>query len=282
VDPPFGVSVRLGTVSGVYRFLLKPGWLALTLLMVAAVPACVFMGLWQLGRFEDRVEQHNATEDRPHEAAEPLRRVLGEGSRERGVTGDDINRPVTVTGRWDVERQLLVPGRTLDGRDGYWVLTPVRPSGGGEAVPVVRGWKAGKPPERSAGRAAAAQLPEPARGVVTVRGYLRAPESEETPGAHPGTGLPEGQVGMVSGATLINVLPYPVRDAWVAQREAPAGLMALPPQQAEGSGLSARAFQNLGYTGEWFVFAGFAVFMWFRFVRREAEVRRDQAMGLDG
>ncbi|MEU0297595.1 hypothetical protein ABZ136_36935, partial [Streptomyces microflavus] len=26
------------------------------------------------------------------------------------------------------------------------------------------------------------------------------------------------------------------------------------------------AFQNLGYTGEWFVFAGFVLFMWFRLV----------------
>jgi hypothetical protein len=49
----------------------------------------------------------------------------------------------------------------------------------------------------------------------------------------------------------------------------------------QGGGSSLREFQNLGYTLEWFVFAGFVVFMWFRLVRREAEAAQDRAIGLD-
>lgn len=49
----------------------------------------------------------------------------------------------------------------------------------------------------------------------------------------------------------------------------------VPAAAPEGSGLDLKAFQNLGYTGEWFVFAGFVLFMWFRLVRREAEALRD-------
>ena len=45
-------------------------------------------------------------------------------------------------------------------------------------------------------------------------------------------------------------------------------------------GLDLKAFQNLGYTGEWFVFAGFVVFMWFRLLHREAEFARDAELGL--
>ncbi len=41
-----------------------------------------------------------------------------------------------------------------------------------------------------------------------------------------------------------------------------------------------KAFQNLGYTAEWFVFAGFVLFMWFRLFRRDAETARDAALGL--
>ena len=48
----------------------------------------------------------------------------------------------------------------------------------------------------------------------------------------------------------------------------------------QGSGLDLKAFQNLGYTGEWFVFAAFVLFMWFRLVRREAEAARDVRLGL--
>lgn len=41
-----------------YRFLLTPRWLAVSLLALLAVPVCVFMGSWQLSRFEARVDQH--------------------------------------------------------------------------------------------------------------------------------------------------------------------------------------------------------------------------------
>lgn len=64
-------------------------------------------------------------------------------------------------------------------------------------------------------------------------------------------------------------------------RGLPAGLTPVPAAAAAGTGLDLKAFQNLGYTGEWFAFAGFAVFMWFRLFRREAEAERDRALGLD-
>lgn len=54
----------------------------------------------------------------------------------------------------------------------------------------------------------------------------------------------------------------------------------MPAAAPQGSGLYLKAFQNLGYTGEWFVFAGFVLFMWFRLVRREAEAARDIALGI--
>ena len=57
-------------------------------------------------------------------------------------------------------------------------------------------------------------------------------------------------------------------------------MKAVPPAATPDSGLDLKAFQNLGYTGQWFVFAGFAVFMWFRFVRREAEALADAELGI--
>lgn len=71
--------------------------------------------------------------------------------------------------------------------------------------------------------------------------------------------------------------------AWITQTEGVhAPLRPVPPVAPSGTGLDLKAFQNLGYTGEWFVFAGFVVFMWFRLVRREAETRRDAELGLTG
>jgi hypothetical protein len=75
-------------------------------------------------------------------------------------------------------------------------------------------------------------------------------------------------------------VPYDVYDAWVTLNKGDSGMKAVPATAPAGSGLDLKAFQNLGYTGEWFVFAGFVVFMWFRLLRREVEFARDAAMGL--
>jgi hypothetical protein len=57
-------------------------------------------------------------------------------------------------------------------------------------------------------------------------------------------------------------------------------LRPVPPVRPDNTGLDMQAFQNLGYTAEWFVFAGFVLFMWFRLLRRDAELARDAALGL--
>jgi len=66
-----------------------------------------------------------------------------------------------------------------------------------------------------------------------------------------------------------------------ALADGPSHLTAVPTVEPQGgNGLTLRAFQNLGYTLEWFVFAGFVVFMWFRLLRREVEFARDAELGL--
>jgi cytochrome oxidase assembly protein ShyY1 len=254
----------------VYRFLLTPRWLCMTLGTVAAVVVCLLMGTWQLGRFDDRVASHRAAQHKEsgNVRAVPVTTLLGPSGR--AVGSDDVGRIVTAQGTYDAGHQLLVPDRTLDDTTGYYILTPLRTSGG-KAIPVVRGWHAGRPP---------AVAPAPPGGEVAVRGALQASETEDTPGVDVANGLPAGQLGLIRASSLVNVLPYPVQDGWITLSHADAGLRAVPSAVSSDSGLDAKAFQNLGYTGEWFVFAGFALFMWFRLVRREGETQRDMALGL--
>jgi cytochrome oxidase assembly protein ShyY1 len=49
-------------VEGVYRFLLTPRWWGINVFVLLAIPFCVFMGSWQLGRFEDRVQAHRTAQ----------------------------------------------------------------------------------------------------------------------------------------------------------------------------------------------------------------------------
>ncbi|HEY3480737.1 MAG TPA: SURF1 family protein [Streptomyces sp.] len=259
-----------------YRFLLTPRWLAVSVLALLSVPVCIFMGSWQLSRFEVRVDHHKSAERAQGQAASsapvPLASLLPDSRTQ--VPDDASGRAVRATGHFDTAHQYLVPDRTLDGHSGYYVLTPLRVDGGA-ALPVVRGWLPG-----DASAARPGSVPAAPTGEVTVTGALQFPESAGTNGVPSSGALPSGQLGMISAASLVNVLPYPVYSGWVTEADAAAPLKAVPPAAAPDSGLDLKAFQNLGYTGEWFVFAGFAVFMWFRLVRREAEWRADAELGL--
>ncbi|WP_320777319.1 SURF1 family protein [Streptomyces sp. CRN 30] len=249
-----------------YRFLLTPRWWGINVFVLLAIPFCVFMGSWQLSRFEDRVESHRAAdrhaEEVEHEAARPLDELLP-------VDKETSGRQATVTGRYGT--QLLVPQRTLDDRTGYYVLTLLRTDGGG-SVPVVRGWLPGT--------ADPAEAPAAPTGEVTVTGALQASETPGSNGVPTVGGLPEGQTGAISAASLINLVQDDLYDAWITLNEGDSGMTAVPATAPADTGLDLKAFQNLGYTGEWFVFAGFVVFMWFRLFRREAETIRDARLGL--
>ncbi|MGW3507389.1 SURF1 family protein [Streptomyces sp. NPDC000994] len=249
-----------------YRFLLTPRWWGINVFVLLAIPFCVFMGSWQLSRFEARVQDHRtATEQAAsyrEEAPRPLDRLLPVDKRTSGMQ-------TTATGRY--ADQLLVPDRELDGKPGYYVLTLLR-TDSGKALPVVRGWLPGTPDP--------ARVPAPPAGEVTVTGALQASETPGDNGVSARGGLPSGQTAAISAASLVNLVPYRVYDAWVTLNHAAPGMTAVPAKAPDNTGLDLKAFQNLGYTGEWFVFAGFVVFMWFRLVRREVEALRDAELGL--
>lgn len=262
----------------VYRFLLTPRWWGINVFVVVAIPICLFMGGWQLGRFEARLDNQQRAEQSVDQGTggapvtgKPLEELLP-------VDQETSGQQATATGRYDLERQFLVPDRTVDEQRGFYVLTLLRTTDGtgaeGRALPVVRGWLPGDPDP--------ARVPAPPSGEVTVTGALQASEHRDSAGAHARGGLPAGQIGVISAAGLVNLVPYGVHNAWITVPDPAAPLRAVPPQVAEGTGLDAKAFQNLGYTAEWFAFVGFVLFMWYRFFRRDAEAARDRALGLDG
>jgi cytochrome oxidase assembly protein ShyY1 len=263
----------------VYRTLLTPRWLALHLLALVAVPVCILLGLWQLSRFE--LHSHAQKQQAAHASADAAPTALAQliGGADKDGTNNDDGRRVSFSGVYDAAHQLLVPQRTVDGRTGTLILSPLRLDGSGGYLAVVRGWVPGTP----------ATAPAPPPGDVSVTARLRAAETPDTPGAISSGALPAGQLGMISPVTLVNALPYPVWNGYASlDPGAPgtAGLTPLPYTAASaadssGGGLSLQAIQNLGYVGQWFVFAGFVVFMWFRFVRREVETQRDRELGLE-
>ncbi|BBC35409.1 SURF1-like protein [Streptomyces graminofaciens] len=249
-----------------YRFLLTPRWWGINVFVLLAIPFCLFMGSWQLSRFEDRMADHRAATEQADPSKRPAARPLDELLPVDKETSGD---PAIATGRYG--EQLLVPERSLDGKRGFYVLTLLR-TDDGKSLPVVRGWLPGD--------ADADRAPAPPTGEVTVTGALQASETPGSNGVTAQGGLPAGQAGTISAAALVNLVPDKLYDAWITLDKADSGMKAVPATAPQDTGLDLKAFQNLGYTGEWFVFAGFVVFMWFRLLRREVEFVRDAELGL--
>ncbi|UQX01789.1 SURF1 family protein [Streptomyces sp. RerS4] len=247
-----------------HRFLLTPRWWGINVFVALAIPFCLFMGTWQLDRFEDRVGSHReASAERPADAvAAPLDSLLP-------VNTETSGRLASTAGEYG--QQLLVPERIVDGESGFYVLTLLR-TDSGKTVPVVRGWLPGQ--------ADAAKAPAPPTGRVEVTGALQSSENSGTKGVHAQGGLPPGQLGVIGAATLVNLVQDPLYDAWLTVQTPVDGMTPVPAKAPSNTGLDLKAFQNLGYTGEWFVFVVFVLFMWFRLYRREVETLRDAEAGL--
>ncbi|QTE29925.1 SURF1 family protein [Pengzhenrongella sicca] len=249
------------------RAATRPRLLVLLVVLLAAAAVCGRLGAWQLDRAQSRGEQLERQQVAARESAapEPLGDVL---APQESFNGELVGRAVTVSGTYEAAGQLLVVDRVLDGRAGYLVLTPLRVTGGGAAgwtgadpvLPVVRGWVEDP--------ADAVDLLEPPAGVVTVTGHLQVSE-----GGGQGASAP-GQTDAVSSAQLVNSWGGPIYAGYVVLTEAspaqPAGLALLGPPTLGTSDSGNYNVQNLAYAAQWWIFGGFALFLWIRMVRDEA------------
>ena len=250
--------MRAGLPCGVLRTALQPRWLALLALALALATAFAALGSWQLERSRARPA--------PGPQADVVRDLDRVIAPQTAFTSDTVRTPVRATGVFRGSDQLLVVGRERDGRDGSWVLTPFEveadgatgasaASGAAATLPVVRGWVP----------AGAAAPPAPS-GRVTLEGRLQGSEPA-TGGDAAGGELPAGQIASVSSADLVNLWHPPIYAGYlVASEPAPvAPLLAVKVEPVdEGGGFH---LLNLSYALQWWVFALFAVFLWWRTVR---------------
>ncbi|MEV4575196.1 SURF1 family protein [Nonomuraea jabiensis] len=242
-----------------YRFLLTPRWLALHVVVLLVIPAFVFLGRWQFGRFEERSANSERVTANIEAAPVPLERLAAPG---RQVREDDRFRKVTVSGTYDPSHALLVRRRPQEGQNGFYVLTPLV-TGNGTAVIVNRGWvKAGATAD------ATPEVPAPPTGQVNVTGRLRLSETEDSSGIRERSGLPAGQVLLINADKIGKGLPYRLVGGYVElteQTPAPATAPAPVPEPDVGAG----GGLNLAYGVQWWLFIGIALAGWVLLIRRE-------------
>jgi cytochrome oxidase assembly protein ShyY1 len=252
-------------------WLLAPRWLLLHVGTVVAVVAMVLLGQWQMRSYaaQELREQEAAAAAALEADPVPVSEAVPPG---QPLLEDSQGVLATATGTYDPDATLLLPGRTLDGATGWYVVTPLLDDAG-VATPVLRGWVASDD----------AAAVEPPTGTVTVTGVVTAPESADDAAVPASTALPEGQVAALTTTVLFTGFPYPpgdIRQAVVVavdESRTPATAPdRVPVAQAAPAAGGVSAWRHLSYAWQWWLFAAAAIAFWVAFVRAGVRERRDE------
>lgn len=251
-------------MSGRYSFLRSGVWIAGGVIVAITVVTFVNLGMWQLRRLDERKALNATVESRM--VQDPIDLALLLSTTERDPANLDYRR-VTVSGTYDVEDEILLQARTLNGVSGHNVVTPL--IYGEDAVAVNRGWV----PIDSSGP----PVPEarPPTGEVTVGGILRVSEDRGPTGVVNPDGSYEKigrlDLGLLEPQWGPSLLPMYLQ---LERQEPPQGEYPLPlppPEIGEGA--------HLSYAIQWFVFAAVAAIGFPLLVVSTANRRRSTASG---
>ena len=230
------------------RTALQPRFLALLGLVLVVGVVFVQLGRWQLGVAEGKAVEEAVAKARAQQPVQ-LTDVLGP---HEAFPGELSSRPVTAVGQYASDGQLLVPDRRLDGESGSWVVTPFVVDETGARLPVLRGFVTDP-----------AAVGDPPEGTLTVAGGLAPPESPVD------TAVGPGEIGSVDTSVLVNLWPGDLYNGFLfLESEDPATGPQLTkvPTPLGDTGLQ---WRNAAYAVQWWVFALFALWLWWRMVREE-------------
>ncbi len=237
----------------------RPRWIAALLLALAVAAAFAALGRWQLERSVESatvIEQDSETPVPLAELADP----------QRGVLESEAGRVVEVTGTLVSGDYTVHTDRESGDGPSAWLVGHLATEDGA-SVAVALGWA--PTPEQ-----ARAAIPEGEPELELVGRYLPSEGPQQSD-------FEAGQLRAVSVAQLVNMW-HEVGDVYggyVVSHDAWPGLGAIssPPLAAELE----LNWLNVFYAVEWVIFAGFAVFLWWRLVRDVWERERTAAGGLD-
>ncbi|MEV4149579.1 SURF1 family cytochrome oxidase biogenesis protein [Amycolatopsis sp. NPDC049691] len=238
------------------RFLLKPGWLALTVVVFAFAICCfTLLSPWQFSRNAEREQQNSALEASFTAAPLPLAQLLPPGSVPDQRTEWHL---VSISGQYLADKEVVARLRTVQGEGAYEVLTPLRTTDG-TVVLIDRGYV------RLDSKSGVLPYAPPPPGTVSVTARVRADETD-----------PKNRDAFADASTGGKLQSYVVDSRVVAragkldirpgyfQLDAgqPGVLGALPlPQTDSGPFLS--------YALQWIAFGAMALLGWLYFTVRE-------------
>lgn len=224
---------------------------AVTAAAVLGLAATLALGAWQLGRAHQKEALAAAITARSHLPPLAQQALLGPDP------ASHVHRPVRVRGQWLAARTVFLDNRQMDGRVGFYVVTPLRLAGSDAVVLVQRGWA----PRNFERREALPAVDTPA-GEVEVLGRIAPPPAKlyQPGGAGSGPIRQNLDLAAFAAETGLPLLPVSLQETGAASQ----GLLRDWPE-AGGRGPET----NYGYAFQWWALSGLIaiLYVWFQFIQ---------------
>jgi surfeit locus 1 family protein len=246
-------------------------WLV-TLATIVGILITASLGRWQLSRAAQKEALQSQLEERSRLPAINGAALLAAAAGAADDAAMLVHRPVELEGYWLAEHTRYLDNRQMQGRAGFFVLTPLQlAEPGGGVVLVQRGWAARNFQDR-------VQLPlvQTQQGVrVRIQGRVAPAPSRlyEFQGAQTSQGSSPIRQNLDLAAFRTETR-LALASLTVLQTGAPSeGLLRDWP--SVGTGVD----KHYGYAFQWFGLCGLIalLYVWFQFVRRIVRPRSQPA-----
>jgi len=227
----------------------RPKWIGALILALAIAGAFAALGQWQLSR---AVEGGTVTEEQT-ETSVPLQSIA---KPQQPMPSETIGQLVTLEGELVTDDYVVLSGRSNHADPGYWVVGHAIVSDGA-SIAVAMGWAS----DADAAASAVRTLAESAPGPALEGRYLPSESPQESD-------FEAGVMSALAVPELVNIwstVPDGVYSGYLVLGEDVPGLELIdsPPPSTEVS----LNLLNIFYAAEWVIFAGFAIFLWWRLVK---------------
>lgn len=261
-------------------------WL-ITIAAIVSMLITASLGRWQLSRAAQKQALQSIIDERRQLGPVDVQTLVQGQELALSTTGradkagaDDtlanvlVHRTVALRGRWVPESTVFLDNRQMNGRPGFFVLTPLQltgPEGAGKVVMVQRGWV----PRNFQDRTQLPQVETPPNVEVSIQGRIalapsRLYEFDDGPAIQRSSPIRQNlDLAAFRTETRLQILPLTVLQTG----EAADGLLRNWPV------VSAGIDKHYGYAFQWFGLCGLiaTLYVWFNIFRRFIRPRRQPA-----
>ncbi len=238
------------------------GWrqVVIALAALAGIVLTASLGRWQLSRADEKLALQAAWQAREKMPPVPAAELLAAPSVAQPNADAQLqallHREVALQGEWLPEKTVFLDNRPMDGRAGFYVLTPLRLVGSQAMVLVLRGWA----PRNFQQRDVLPPVATP-QGSVAVQGRL----ADRPPAVF--------ALGRDSGGRIRQNLTL---DAYRAETGLPLARVMVQQMGAASDGLlrdwpppATGVDKHYGYAFQWFGLCALIaiLYLWFQVVR---------------